>query len=662
MKLRRQCVWFVLLIGTIAPVNLVPAQTDQETPPADEMVNPLVAKEEMIRDRVLRFEDRMFRLREKLLETEPESAARLAAALEHAGELAVKDQIEAILSLLSDGSRLQKAGERQDALINDLESILATLTQQDENQEAREEEIERLEELKAELDRIIKQERRHRASAGQAGDRGGRAARLGDAIERLDEIIRRQQASRDSGAKLDKTDQAAAKETAQQQADIAADTKTLAEDVKQLAEESSPGGVAQPPSAGSKGSSQQGGESSQEGASQEGKSQEGDQSSGASQQMQSAASDMESAQQKMNQARQELETGDASSATEDQEQALEDLRRARHRLEQAKRALEEESNLERLADEQRETAEQTGALAKKMQGGQPGGQQGGQQGEQQDGQQGESSGEQTPGQQQVEQARGHMDDAAKDLDQSASREATQDQDRALAELEDAAAELEEALRQLRQEEQEEILRDLESRFREMLKAQRAINTATVALHAVGKDTFKRADELRAAELSATQGGLADDAATCLHILEEEGTTVVFPSVIEQLSEDMETVADRLARLNVGILTQAIEEGIVTTLEDILEAIERKRKEMEQQSQMGQPSSGDDQPLLPTSAELKLLRASQVRVNKRTEAIEKARATQAETHEELKGATQKVAHRQEDVAGMARELRDVETGP
>ncbi|MEK7730908.1 MAG: hypothetical protein AAB363_03535, partial [Planctomycetota bacterium] len=67
-------------------------------------VHPLASKEEMIRDRFQRFQDRVFRLREQLSEAEPENAARLSRALTRAGELGLSDRLNEIIALLRDSS------------------------------------------------------------------------------------------------------------------------------------------------------------------------------------------------------------------------------------------------------------------------------------------------------------------------------------------------------------------------------------------------------------------------------------------------------------------------------------------------------------------------------------------------------------------------------
>jgi hypothetical protein len=229
-------------------------------------------------------------------------------------------------------------------------------------------------------------------------------------------------------------------------------------------------------------------------------------------------------------------------------------------------------------------------------------------------------------------------------------------------LEQAQRELEQALNQLRQEEREETLRDLEARFREMLAEQRVINDETARMDQIGRHNFRRAEELQLADLSTRQRALSDDAATCLHILEEDATTIVFPRVVGHLSEDMALVAERLASLYVGAVTQEIEREIVETLQQMLEAIQRMQQENEQRGGMPIPGSDGPSPLLPTSAELKLLRASQHRVNARTIVIEESRREKTESDDALTRVFRALAARQAECASMARELHDRQQQP
>jgi len=159
------------------------------------------------------------------------------------------------------------------------------------------------------------------------------------------------------------------------------------------------------------------------------------------------------------------------------------------------------------------------------------------------------------------------------------------------------------------------------------------------------------------------GPWPEDAATCLLILDEDGTTIVFPRILEQVGQDMTGVAKRLGRANVGSLTRQIEQEIVTTLEQLLEAVEEMQQENEQGQSNSKPSnSPDDDQLLPESAELRLLRSSQVRVNQRTDAIEDARLAAGESKDSIVRECKTTAKRQKDLMDVATQFRERKNKP
>jgi len=193
----------------------------------------------------------------------------------------------------------------------------------------------------------------------------------------------------------------------------------------------------------------------------------------------------------------------------------------------------------------------------------------------------------------------------------------------------------------------------------MYARQKTINEKTVSLSAFGVKNFSRVEKLATVELAQDQKKLADDAGTCLHILEEEGTTIVFPRILGQLGEDMRLVTSRLKALQVGALTQTMQNEILTTLDQLIQAVKQMQQENQQQQQQQRAAQQQDgnSPLLPTSAELKLLKASQLRVNTRTEAIENARKTKEESPEVLQRTVEATADRQAQCAEIANEMRE-----
>lgn len=610
----------VIMLMAVWSVALPIVAVGQQARPAAQAeppdVHPLASKEGMIRDRFARFADRVYRLREQIALMEPENAARLDRVLQRAGELGLDDRLDDIAELLRDMSSLPRAMDVQNEWLADADRLLDILLERDSENAERDRQIQRLREYNEKVDELLDKQRELR-------DATGAAAMTRRMIAQLDQAIRRAQALLDRQQKLaeetQEQDTAAQRDRVKaQQRDLSADTEKLAEDLGRL------GDLTPDPSADT-----QPLESAREKAKAAGES------------AKSGAADMSQAGESIGQ-------GDKESAQSQQEQAAEALREAKAQLEAAKQQLESQSSTDEQAQEQQGLADQTGALSEKMKQDSSGG------GE---GKSGEGKSGPSPGQQSLDEAKGEMEDAGDSLKESKPDQAGPSQDRAIEDLEQAKKELEKALDQLRQEEREETLRDLESRFREMLGKQQAINEATVRLDETGREDFRRAEQLEAADLSARQRTLSDDAASCVHILDEEGTTIVFPRIVGQLSQDMLTVADRLRDFRVGALTRTIEAEIVDTLEQLLEAVQRMQEENEQQGGGDGGSSDSDSPLLPPSAELKLLRASQLRVNTRTSVVETGRTKHGDSDGSLSAALDSVARRQVECADMAREMRD-----
>jgi hypothetical protein len=71
----------------------------------------------------------------------------------------------------------------------------------------------------------------------------------------------------------------------------------------------------------------------------------------------------------------------------------------------------------------------------------------------------------------------------------------------------------------------------------------------------------------------------------------------------------------------------MQRDVETTLQELIDALQAEARKKKQESAGGQGSGGGKPPLLPGSAELKLLKSRQLRVNRRTEAVETARKGQ-----------------------------------
>lgn len=600
--------------------------------------DPLASKEEIVRDRMVQLEDRMFRLIDKLAESEPDQADRLRAALRRSRELLIRQNIDDVVKLL-DEKNLAEASDRQKALVHDLNAVLKLLMENSVDPEQKQKEAEAMKALRDRVAKLIAEEMQHRQASQQAGQQADLLRKLEEAARQVEALIQREQAAAEKTDAAMKQGQADPPAMATAQAGIRGDVEKLAEGLGRLAAVAS----SQPAS-----TQPNGAESRPAGTGGAGRAQE---------QVQRAGAQMKDAESPLSQ-------GQFEKAKTGQERSIESLRKALQELQQQSEKLRKQLDLPAMADGQRDTASKTGKLAGDM-ANPSDSKQGGQRGENGDpkegqpgGQQGEQPKPPAPGQDNVEQARQQMERAADDLNDKKPGDANTRQQEAIKQLTEAMRQLEEQLNQLRREQQEEVLRALEDRFREMLARQIQINQNTADLDKKGVPNWTRTEELLAGTLAQGERDLAGEGSKALNILREEGTTLVFPQIVEQLVADLNDAGARIAGKDVAAATQQLQADIVETLKELIEAVQQMRKKV-QGGQNGSSGEGQQQtpPLLPDSAELKLLRACQQRVNRQTETFNKERDNVVPLTPDQQHRLQRIAERQKDVAAMAQELNE-----
>lgn len=262
--------------------------------------------------------------------------------------------------------------------------------------------------------------------------------------------------------------------------------------------------------------------------------------------------------------------------------------------------------------------------------------------------------------QRVEQARRAMQQAEEKLRGANRKGASEEQLKAQRELEAARAELERILRQLREEEMEQLLAKLAARFRNMLSTQKAIYDDTVSIadrKAGGADRQLMLESIR---LSRREAELVRDAEKALNLLREDGTSVAFPEVVEQITDDMRSVTTRLAAADSGPITQTIELDIIAGLEDMIAALDKARDELanQQQSppQQGQGGgSPGESPLVSKIAELRMIRTLQARVYRRTQQLGDLAANPEVQRADIAAELDKLALRQQSIFQATRDL-------
>jgi hypothetical protein len=260
--------------------------------------------------------------------------------------------------------------------------------------------------------------------------------------------------------------------------------------------------------------------------------------------------------------------------------------------------------------------------------------------------------------QRLERARQRMQQAQKQLEESQRRGAAGDQQRAVEQLEQAKAELERILRQLREEELERMLVLLEARLRKMLDMQVEVYDETKRLDGAAESLADHELEIAAGRQSRKEKLIVAEADRALVLLHEDGTSVAFPEAIEQARDDMQSIAERLRETKVDTFTQRLEEDVIEALEETLAMLQQALRQL--RDQRGQPQPGGEgqpgeQPLVDQLAELRMIRALQLRVNRRTEdygaMIEGEQALKAELLEAL----DRLALRQEKIFRATRDL-------
>lgn len=637
---RLACLAFLTCACFVAPRVFAQDEAATTAPAVDE--SRLSDRQIILRDRMTRLEDRMYQLSQAIARSEPEKSAQLLQSLGAARGMLLRQRMEEIARKLDD-AQYADAADGQKELAADLNELLRMLLEGPDQLEERRKEIERLEALAKELDEVIRKQREAQFDARAAEGKPGQS--LSEAAAALEKMIERQAKMRADSARQD----ADVQRLAEAQADLAAEARNLAESLQD--------------------------EGRQNDAAAAGA-------------LRAAAEPLESAAERMEDAEQELRQGDAPGAKAPQEEAEEQLAEAlKHLKEEMQREVErrrKESPLEGQSDKQKSITEKTRKLGSRMKaseesggskqsdkgqsgegqpresdGAQGSGEQQEKQGEQQE-QEGERQGP-VPGEREVQEAVPFQEQAEEQLESKEPEKAAESQGKALDRLEQARRELDKTLEQLRKEQQEELLAALEGRFKAMLARQLEINKGTQRLDELGQSQWQRADQLELADHAQKQLWVSEEADKALYILKEEGTTVVFPQIVEHLREDAAEAARLLSAANTGATTRAIQESIATTLKELIEAIEQKQAENEEGgSGEGQPSDpNQSQPLLPASAELKLLRSCQIRVNHSTEQLYKE-GVEGESAAEADAMRQRradLARRQAQVEEMARSMHE-----
>ncbi|HVU86938.1 MAG TPA: hypothetical protein VHD36_06435 [Pirellulales bacterium] len=597
------------------------ARADEPTPHDEQQQQPapgsaaeLAREQQQLAEKYKRFEEVLLRMAELTAPTDPKRAALLRKAVAESKHQLIGMQLDKLAELLGQ-DRLSVALNSQNDVNKDLAELLDLL-------------------LTEERDKSLKDER----------------ARLKEQIRKVGELINKErqlQGQTAGGGEM--------RELAQGQGKVAEDARKLAEEMKPAGEKESKNGNGEK----GKDDAQQGDNEKQDAA--DGKQGQGGDKSDDKNPGDKSSGDRGSDQSGKSGAKKPSDDnqkpGDEKGKKQDAESDGEKTDDENEKSPQDDKTPAESGQGQQSKGDKKSDKKQG---QQKPNEGQPG-----QQGESQDGQQQDQESQKqdssASARKRVQAAQEKMEAARQKLEKAQREGATEEQEAAIRELEQAKAELEEILRQLREEELERMLAMLEGRFRKMLQAQVEVYEGTKRVDQTPPAERDRDDEIEAGRLSRKESQIVLEAEGALAILREDGSAVAFPEAVEQMREDMELIVGRLAKGDVGDLTQGIEEDVIAALEETIESLQKAQQDMEKQKQQ-QAQEGEPQepPLIDGLAELKMIRSLQMRINLRTKRL--SRLVEGEVGQadkpELLEQLERLAEREESVF---RVTRDIVTG-
>jgi hypothetical protein len=280
---------------------------------------------------------------------------------------------------------------------------------------------------------------------------------------------------------------------------------------------------------------------------------------------------------------------------------------------------------------------------------------------------------------QIRDAADEANKAARDLDRRDRDEAVPHQDNVIDKFKDVEKRLKERLRQVREEEVERVSASLVSRIEFLLQRQTVIRDGTVrvakGVEGREKKVATRADAHTANALSDEEEELVRQAGKAIQLLQETGGVVAFMEVFQQVRTDMETVTKRLRKTDVGEVTVAIENDVLATLQEMLDALKKSREERERDRGRVKdgphpedpprpfpPAPPEDPRVVNDKAELKIIRGRQERINGRTALYgkryegEQAAVPGAARNSEEREHLETIQRELKDLAGQQEQIR------
>lgn len=550
---------------------------------ADDDVTKLRNDQEAVAGRYSRFERLLSQMADMLGKEDPERAELLRRAISEGREQAISSELESITDSLNKGN-FGSAREKQRRVTKSMQQILILLQSEDRRSEV-EKERERLNELLKDIRNLTARQKAARAATQNSRSPSSAAPDQQQTLKKTNEILDDVESHDQSDEKSDTDDGSETGKNSNQQSEGQGNPKQKSDESKDGSESESGGKQSEE-------GQQSAGAQSDELGSDETQSDEKQSSTGKESNDPSSPSDAKKSDK-------------GNSKQDDSKQSEQSDSKDGAKGQPSDSGSQDSSQDPQQSGSQKQSSGQPS----------PSGEQNQSQQEQQ----------QTPGREQLEEAKQAMQEAIDQLKKQQRDGALKQQDDAIRELQEAEKKLEETLKQLREEEKEMILAALEARFQRMLSLQTQIYEDTVALGSTARAEWLNTAISQCRALSQQQADLTRECSLTVGLLREDGTSVSILIAVEDIESDMSTVAGRLQETKAAELTQSMQTDVIEALKELIETAQKEMEEMKQdQQKQQQQQSGPQQKaaLVELMAEIKVLRSLQLRVNRRTATVDR----------------------------------------
>jgi len=569
-------------------------------------------RQERVAAMMQELDQRFLALARSLEKTEPERAERLLKAFEESKSTLIEPRMRQIVALL-DGAQLDNAGQEETKILEDVRRLIAILLKEADEREKDREEIDRLKKWHQQISMMVRDEQAQKAESRKLDQTKEALDTLAKQIAAVEELLKREKELLRQTVVTAAEGVTGLTQLAANQERIRRDTEFVNAEISKARQAAESGTASGKPTAAA------------------------DMPPGPGQKP------LEEAAKQQKAAEENLAATQAKSARAAEEQAVKELEKALDELKKEEERLKSPppDALDKLAEKQEALAKKTESLndqvAKAAQAGKPG------------------EGACSACSKCLGGACQSMAAASSSLKKKSPGAATVEQKKAEDQLNEARKEVEKRLAELGEKPEDEALERLETIFTEMLARQQPVTTQTAQFHQErqgAQGELRRAERITVRRLSQEESELSAMAGKALKLIEEDGTTVSFPVIVSDMQESLLQLSNRIEKQETGETTQTMQKEVEKTLEELIEALKVARKAG---GGSGKPGNGNCKPcLLPNTAELKLLRQLQLRINRRTVDFQNGRP-QGGLDEPRQKDVQRIAGLQRNVAKMVREI-------